>query len=280
MSRATSINGFALLAALVAAASFTFAEPAAAKTKTQRAGNIEVQVSYDQPEQYRFRNVRIKITRAGQVLRDEPGPCGAGADDCADYPPWPVVQGSHNPIRIISLDTDPEREIIIEFFTGGAHCCSLSPIYDFDPATNTYKRRVVDWADAGFRLKDLGTDGRIEFVSSDARFAYEFASFAGSAFPIQIRRFRNGRLVDVTRRFRSEIARDARRHRRDYLRARRNPEYELRGLLAAYVADKYLLGQRASAIRYLRRAKDRGDLGKGGEAYISKLRRFLKARGY
>src|SRR5687768_12080257 len=101
MASATPPRRIAALAAAVTAAALCMPASAAAKTKTQRAGNIEVQVSYDQPEQYRFRNVRIKIIRAGQVLVDEPAPCADLDADCDDYPPWPVIQGGHNPIRIL-----------------------------------------------------------------------------------------------------------------------------------------------------------------------------------
>ena len=87
-------------------------------------------------------------------------------------------------------------------------------------------------------------------------------------------------MVDVTRSFKREIARDAARHRRLYIRVRRQPDVELRGVLAAYVADKYLLGQKKSALKYLRLAKHRGDLGKDAEKFISRMRRFLRARGY
>jgi hypothetical protein len=282
MPRVTSIKRLALFAAAVAAIGMSTAAPAGATTKSAHAGDVEAQVSYDKAGDYGFKNVRIKITRAGQVLRDELAPCENKEPDadCAAYPPWPVVQGGHNPIRVLSIDTDPEPEVIVELFSGGAHCCVLSPIYDFDPTTNSYRRLVVNWADPGYRLKDLGGDGRLEFVSADGRFAYEFASFAGSAFPLRIWRFRAGRLVDVTRSFKREIARHAASLRRDYVRARRQKDVELRGILAAYAADKYLLGQRKSALKYLRRAKHRGDLGKDAEAFISKLRRFLKARGY
>jgi hypothetical protein len=258
------------------------AAPASAATRSARSGDVQAQISYEKRSDFGYRDVRITITRGDLIMRDEPAPCSEAPPDadCLAYPPWPVINGGHNPVRLVSIDTDPESEVIIELFTGGAHCCSLTPIYDYDPLANSYRRVVANWADPGFRLTDLGRDGRREFVSADPRFAYEFASFAGSAFPIQIWRFRDSRLVNVTRSFKREIARDAARHRREYIRVRRQRDVELRGILAAYVADKYLLGQKKSAIKYLRRAKHRGDLGKGGEAFISKLRRFLKARGY
>jgi len=257
------------------------ATPAGAATKSARSGDVQAQLSYERRGDYGYRDVRITITRGDLVLRDEPAPCSADPSvTCEDFEPFPVVAGGHNPVRVVSIDSDAEPEVVIELFTGGAHCCLLAVIYDYDQPTNSYRRLVVDFADPGFVLKDLGHDGRLEFVSADPRFAYAFASFAGSAFPIQIWRFRDGSLVNVTHRFPREIAHDAARHRRKYVRARRQRQFELRGILAAYVADKYLLGQKQSAIRYLRTAKRRGDLGRNPEKFISSLRRFLNARGY
>jgi hypothetical protein len=257
------------------------ASPASAATKSARSGDVQATLSYERKGDYGYRDVRIAITRGDLILRDEAAPCSADLSvTCEDFQPFPVIAGGHNPVHVRSIDTDAEPEVVIELFTGGAHCCLLAVIYDYDPLANRYNRLIVDFADPGFQLKDLGRDGRLEFVSADARFAYAFASFAGSAFPIQIWRFRSGRLVNVTRKFPREIARDAARQRREYVRARRHADYELRGVLAAYVADKYLLGQKKSAIRYLRVAKRRGDLGKDAEKFISRLRRFLNARGY
>jgi hypothetical protein len=61
----------------------------------------------------------------------------------------------------------------------------------------------------------------------------------------------------------------------------------VRGVLAGYVADKYLLGQRRAAHRVLRRAARRGDLvtplqfgPKTARGYIKKLKRFLRQAGY
>ena len=62
----------------------------------------------------------------------------------------------------------------------------------------------------------------------------------------------------------------------------------VRGILAAYAADRYRLGERTAARRTLFRALRRGDLdraypldpGPFGRAYITRLDRFLKRIGY
>ena len=66
-----------------------------------------------------------------------------------------------------------------------------------------------NWRDAGFRLRDIGRDGIVEFDSRDARFAYAFASYSESFLPLQIFRYRDGRLVDVTTELPRLVRKDA-----------------------------------------------------------------------
>jgi hypothetical protein len=83
------------------------------------------------------------------------------------------------------------------------------------------------------------------------------------------------------------VRRDRGRLLRAYRSLRRRHE-DVRGVLAAYVADSYLLGQRAKGWRFARRALRRGDLrGLGryddwpsGRKYLRALRRFLRRKGY
>jgi hypothetical protein len=61
----------------------------------------------------------------------------------------------------------------------------------------------------------------------------------------------------------------------------------VRGFLAAYAADKYLLGQGETAFDLIYTAYRRGDLGPtggdtspSGKRYISALRKHLRKTGY
>ncbi len=85
---------------------------------------------------------------------------------------------------------DGEPEVVVSLYTGGAHCCTISTLYGFQAATGDYRRVRRNWRDAGFRLRDIGRDGSVEFDSRDARFAYAFASYAESFLPLQIFRYR------------------------------------------------------------------------------------------
>ena len=61
---------------------------------------------------------------------------------------------------------------------------------------------------------------------------------------------------------------------------------DVRGILAAWLADEYLLGRGAAGWRVLERAERHGELGRKpdgwatGRAYLRKLRAFLRRTGY
>jgi hypothetical protein len=88
----------------------------------------------------------------------------------------------------------------------------------------------------------------------------------------------------VTRAYPALIAADAAQWLGVYQRERRrHGPKDLKGIVAAYVADEYLLGDGATGEALLRAAKRRGDLGGfGGSAtkFIARLHRFLRHNGY
>jgi hypothetical protein len=89
----------------------------------------------------------------------------------------------------------------------------------------------------------------------------------------------------VTRSFPHAVAGDARFYLRAYRQERHDPEGDVRGALAAYVADEYLLGTPAKGWRLVNAALRRGELRgdsywPGGRSYVKKLKRFLQHDGY
>jgi hypothetical protein len=121
-------------------------------------------------------------------------------------------------------------------------------------------------------------------VSSDDRFAYVFTDFAESYFPIQLWQFDRGRLVDVTREFPGQIDVNASSLWSSYLSLRRTRD--VRGVLAAWMADQYLLGREQAGWKALAAANRRGEFGAAdatwprGDRYLRALRTFLIKTGY
>jgi hypothetical protein len=269
------------LTALVAAAVVAFAVPATARAEEQHAagGAVAATLSFSfDRSTYRYSDLRLVITRAGQPLYDADPSVARCAGGC-----WPGGFKGRRSVHVRDLDGDGEPEVVVDLFTGGAHCCSVAEIYAFDGTG--YRSISHDFGDPGYRIGPIGAGATPKFVSGDPRFAYRFTAFAFSLFPVQIWSYRGGRLHDVTPRYRGRIRADARRSWRLYRRFLHSREgYEPRGAVAAWAADEYRLGRRAATLHRLRRLALRGQL--PGSFPTSPLRfvrvldRFLRRHGY
>jgi hypothetical protein len=282
---------FALAVVAVAMLVLAPGASAAPVEEVVESGEVIATLSYDKRKDGTFRDFRVKIVRAGQELVDEGLP-----DGCHKCFAFPAQQGAgEKSIRIRDLDSDGEPEVIADLYTGGAHCCTLSTLYGFEDFDGgRYRRLRHNWLDAGYILRDLGRDGRVDFVSRDARFAYTFASYAESFLPVQTFEYsrpvgkKRWGLFDTSPRFRGLLRKDAKRALRLWKRYRAKSNINPRAFLAGWVANQYRLRHRQRANRALARALRRGDLdarsefevGKSGRAYVRQLKRFLRRLGY
>lgn len=238
--------------------------------KTSSSGAVTASLSFRELG-FVYENMRVQIVRRGRtVLAARPArPVGPG---------WRPVD-----IRAVDLDGDGEPEVIADYYSGGAHCCTVSEIYRF--AGGRYREKPHFWGNPGYRLRGLDADRRPELVTVDDRFFYAFTAYVFSGAPILIFDYDRGALRDVTRRFPGAVARDAARLLHSYGTIRGKRE-DARGLLAAYVADEYLLGHPERGWRVVDAALRRGDLSPSfagqpkGAAYVRALRAFLRKTGY
>jgi streptogramin lyase len=263
--------------------------PCAPPTITRRARSTRASLVYRRENTFRrsdwFTDGRVRISRGGTRLFAETVPP-------IDRRYGSSVYGDTSSFGVRDLDGDGEPEVMLELNWNGAHCCAWSRVYRYARSRRTYVPAAHFWGDdaAAPKVLDLNGDGKPEFSSRDDRFAYAFEAYAFSAFPIQIWSYRHGRFRDVTRRFRTEIGRDAARLWRLYLHERRSKGGSIRGLLPAWAADEYLLGRGATVWPTLEHAARQGYLGcRGGgcfsqphdpHAYIRNVRAFLRKTGY
>jgi hypothetical protein len=246
-----------------------FANPASATTKAGVSGNVRAEISYDRAGDFEYKNVRLKITRAGQTLFAGQVP----RDSEYDRPIVDITE--ENTLPVVDLDGDKEPEIIVDLYTGGAHCCQYSLIYRYDKSTKKYTRIRHFWGNGGYVLRDFDKNGLLEFSSRDDRFAYAFDAYAASGYPPQIWQYRQGRMQDVTRRYPKIINSQATELWQTYIEQKKEG-YELKGFLAAYLASKYLLGQGEDGWQKVRQAYQGGDRTK----FFADVRRFLRETGY
>jgi hypothetical protein len=92
---------------------------------------------------------------------------------------------------------------------------------------------------------------------------------------------RKSGLVAVTRRFRALVRADLRRIQRR-IRSLRRQRIDLRGAIAAEIAEQYLLGRARTARRTLDAHLRRGDVRprSAGRSFRRSLLRFLERAGY
>jgi subtilisin-like proprotein convertase family protein len=193
---------------------------------------------------------------------------------------------STQPLTVRDLDGDGEPEVLVDLFTGGAHCCFYTVILRF--TGRTYRGITAFWGDPGYGLQDLDHDGRLELVSADDRFAYQFTYYAASALPVQIWHYDHGVMTDVTSSFPAVVRSDAATLWAEYVKARTDRQNDMRGVLAAWLADEYRLGLADEGWAKIHAAYARGELSTprvdpiwpAGQKYLSALRSFLAKSGY
>jgi hypothetical protein len=264
---------------------------AATRTETSTSGQVTATFSYDykksQDGGYDFSNLHVTIDRAGAGLLDE------SLDDtqCKGCSSWPADGGSKatQSVKVRDLDADDEPEVLVDLYSGGANCCWFTVSYRFDEALNKYVKKVLrPGLSFPYVLKDLDKNGLPEFRSVDYRFAYKYGSNADTPRPLRIFNWSAGKLVDVTVGFPRLAALDAADMYKGYLHFRKVKDVNVRGLLAAYLADSYNAGNGRVAWRRVVAAYRRGDVDKKfasdsgpfGKAYLKSLRSFMKKLGY
>ncbi|GAA6621967.1 hypothetical protein [Scytonema sp. NUACC26] len=65
-------NSLIALGLLTVAA--VFSAPATAGTITRQSGNVRAEISYEKAQDYQYKNVRLKIIRAGKTVFDRKPP--------------------------------------------------------------------------------------------------------------------------------------------------------------------------------------------------------------
>jgi hypothetical protein len=248
-------------------------------TETASSGTVAATFTHHDAGDGQWTGMDLTITRGGVQAFS-----GVAQTDYCPVPYCAPYGGFDDKpsLSVADVTGDAEPEVVVNLYTGGAHCCEIALVYRW--TGNAYKPIDHDFADFGYTLQPAAPGGGpAAFVTGDSRFAYEFTSYADGAFPFKVYRIEDGAWSDQTLSYESGIVADAARWKKAYNK-RRNGRRAL-GLLAAYVADEYLLGKRAAADKLLDHELKAGRLKSdkpwpGGKAYIKLLKKDLKQWGY
>lgn len=273
--------GRRLTIAGVVTAVLAFAPAALAKAETASAGNVTATFTFSGSAP-NYKHERLTISRAGTVVYNQPvistlclGACAPGSEG-----------SSKTSVHVLDLEPGGQPNVVLDLFSGGAHCCSIEQIFSFDPGTMTYVKTQRNFGDPGDRILDLKHNGSLEFLTADDSFAYAFTDFAASGLPIQILTFSGGQFTNVTRSYPGLVAKDAAKWLSAFKSMSSQHYQDSVGVIAAWAADEDLLGHTARVNSYLAKQAKAGHLNsalnpaEGGTKFVAKVKRFLRSHGY
>lgn len=193
-------------------------------------------------------------------------------------------------VDLNDLDSDGIPEVVLQAFTGGAHCCMAITTYIWQE--DQFQPIYFGYLDGGGgRFEDLNGDGLTEFITLDNAFFYTFSSYAGSYPPSVILTFQDGQYIDTTNQFTQRLGSTA-WNMYQSVDQRDEEGYEINGLLAGYVAQKIRLGQYLEGWEFMLARYDRetdwglevyddeGNVTHAYNSFPSALRAFLQDLGY
>jgi hypothetical protein len=201
-------------------------------------------------------------------------------------------------LQIAELDASNQTpEVVVSFYTGGAHCCSDTSVVSSSADGSVWKTIDVGEFDGGPLLaSDLDGDGRYEFETRDNAFLYAFGCYACSTAPLELIGIDNGEVKNITTEERFKPAHAA--YLKEMIGDAPEEEADANGYLAGYVGEKSLLGESKSAwaimLKYYDKASDWGletcdqPVNENGDCpgqtikltFPDALERMLKENGY
>ena len=154
-------------------------------------------------------------------------------------------------VQIAEIDGgNPYPEIVVSFYTGGAHCCSDTRVVTSSPDGSNWNTVELGEFDGGPLLAtDVDRDGRYEFMIRDNAFLYAFACYACSEAPLNLLSIDNGAIKDVTREARFRPAHEA--TLKGMIENVPEEGSDVNGFLAGYVGEKSLLGEGKEAFELM-----------------------------
>lgn len=140
------------------------------------------------------------------------------------------------------LNSDGLEEVIVNNYSGGAHCCTNTTIYSWTEAG--FAATETGFIDGrGARLEDLNGDERAEIIIPHQGFLYRFGSYAESYPPDTIFTYQAGELIEVTREFSDHIRQQAEAIKETFFEVQASYDIRSNALLASYVAQQAVLNE-------------------------------------
>src|SRR5437764_8897950 len=109
-----------LLILASAALALALAPTAWATTETASSGAVTASFSYTKKSDFSYEGLHLKVVRAGRTALDAAAPPSCVGGVCGF---WPAGVGRTRSVHVLDLDGDGEPEVVLDLYSGGAHCC-------------------------------------------------------------------------------------------------------------------------------------------------------------
>ena len=209
-----------------------------------------------------------------------------------------------NALCVIAFQREQHPGVMIEGFSGGAHCCEAPVVYVFNVQENRYVK-VVDLSpnhlkdsyvfNANEGLVPMVAGSQVLLTTGDDSFSYAFGCYACSETPLVLYAVDPDGLFDVSSKHPALIAVHARSLLKSALAAVKDETATTQsfpapfGFLAPWVADECEIGHGASAFSEVEELAHEGKLSnslyyqattKRSGSFVLDLRSFLLSDGY
>ncbi|MGL6138824.1 MAG: S-layer homology domain-containing protein, partial [Planktothrix sp.] len=238
--------------------------------KTLTLGEIKAELLADSNSTIQV--MQIKITRRGELISEDV----VSMANLSSPGIKTVKTGRVIDFKILDLDNDKEPEILVDLLVEGENNLQgyYSVIYRYSPIKKEYRDLQQKWGLTSYQLKTDNQDNPI-LIHYDQRFSQEFQVYSPEQLPLQIFKYQFGEWQDVTRQY-TELIKEHNSVLLQEVNKRSRLKQDLKGVLAAYLAQQYLLGQSDTGwktVEELYQNSDRNQL-------FTQLRQWLKKTGY
>lgn len=269
------------IAATAAISLFALALPAGAATQSVSSGDLAVTYTYHGSPPLSSRS-RLEIFADGEMIYDQNIKSRWCGSECSPN----IMTRDTKVVHIVRLNRSGPPAVVLDLYSGGAHCCSIEEVYALTNSKRVHKAEF-DFGNPGVRLVRLGASGDYDFLSANNDFAYAFTDYAASGMPIEIFSFSHGVFHNVTVSFPKLIRKDAVQWMSAF-RSQASSHYrDSVGLVAAWAADEDMLGHSSAVARFLTAQSTEGHLNSAllpvthsDQKYVVALQAFLRKHGY
>jgi hypothetical protein len=109
-------------------------------------------------------------------------------------------EGWIDTLNAFDFTGDSKKNIFIESYSGGAHCCIMVYLGVMENGKFTIPDTLF-LGNAWYVIEDIDKDGKLEINTSSDMFSYAFTNFSETRFPPRVYRIKNNRFKDVTKNY-------------------------------------------------------------------------------